>query len=306
MSKVVIVKMPELVSSIKIAKAEYESLLLTGLMELTGSDSAIDALKKIVPRGKVGLKANCLTGRFNATSTALVETLGDLLVNAGFKDNEIIVWDRSSAELKRAGYTLNASVFGRRCFGTDASDAGYSSDFYSSGKANSLVSRILTDMVDSNINMPVLKDHSIAGLSGAMKNMFGAINNPNKYHGDNCNPYAADVSNLEPIKKKNGLIIMDATRVQYHAGPGYNAQYLYNYNGILLATDPVAIDRVGVEIVEHCRQENKMKSLADDKRPAKDIQTAEKIGLGTANLDAIDLKVIEIKNNGTISTGSLF
>jgi len=258
MSKVVVVKFADRSQTWRFRLHEYVSLLDPGLKLLAGTNSSAKALSLLIPMGKVGIKTNCLTGKLNATSNLLVEVMCELLEDAKFEQNDIIIWERSSSELVRAGFQINASSFGRRCFGTDTNDIGYSSEFYSSGKANSLVSKIMTDLIDWNINLPVLKDHSIAGLSGAMKNMFGAINNPNKYHGNNCDPYTADVSNLKPIRAKNKLIVMDASKVQYQAGPGYNAQYIHNYNGMLMSTDPVAIDRIGLEIVEHCRKLNKL------------------------------------------------
>ena len=66
--------------------------------------------------------------------------------------------------------------------------------------------------------------------------MYGAINNPNKYHADNCDPYCAHVNSLEPIKSKNRLTMIDAVRVQYNGGPGYVEDYLTYYGGSLSAT----------------------------------------------------------------------
>jgi len=61
------------------------------------------------------------------------------------------------------------------------------------GSAASLVCNTLSRVCDTVINLPTLKDHGIAGMTMAMKNMFGAIHNPNKYHQNTGNPYVADV-----------------------------------------------------------------------------------------------------------------
>ena len=53
--------------------------------------------------------------------------------------------------------------------------------------------------------MPLLKDHDGAGVSIALKNMYGVIHNPNKYHPNGCNPYVADVNMLPDIRTKMRL-----------------------------------------------------------------------------------------------------
>lgn len=273
-------------------------MLNAGLAEITGESAASSAVKKILIGKVIGMKVNCLTGKFNSTPIALVDAVTEILKDSGWDDNNIVIWERSNRELKNAGYELNISSFGRRCIGTDANGVGYGGDFYSYGKVSSLVTRALTDIINCNINMPILKDHSIAGLSASLKNMYGAIHNPNKFHGDSCNPFAADISNLTPLKNKNKLTIIDAAAVQYHAGPGFNGRYLASFGGIIISTDPVAADRIGLEIVEHLRKINNLPSLKESGRPADYLFSAEKTGLGTAERDNIDLKVFSIDGDG--------
>ncbi len=306
MSKVAVIKYVKRKKEAIFSAQNYAEMLDAGLKEITGESTVSSAVKKILAGRVIGMKPNCLTGKFNSTPLALADAVTEILKNSGWEENNIIIWERSNRELKNAGYELNISSFGRRCFGTDSNGVGYGRDFYSYGKVSSLISRTLTDIVDCNINLPVLKDHSIAGLSASLKNMYGAIHNPNKYHGDACNPFAADVSNLAPLKKKNKLTVIDAAEVQYHAGPGYNSRYRVQFGGILISIDPVAADRIGLEIVEYYRKTNKMPSLKDAGRPADYLFSAEKTGLGTAEMGNIDLKVLSIDSNGNQTEGGLF
>jgi uncharacterized protein (DUF362 family) len=305
MSKVVVVKHTGRNQAGKLDKSKYRILLESGLKELAGSNNLKAAVRSFLPRGTIGMKANCLTRSLNSTPVALADALSDVLIESGVEENNIIVWDRTNAELEKAGYSLNASSFGRRCFGTDSNGVGYSYDFYSFGKVNSLVTRILTDIVDYNINLALLKDHSIAGLSGGLKNMYGAVNNPNKYHIPNCNPYAAHVSNLRPIREKNRITIVDAVRIQYHAGPGFDSRYIEYYYGIILSSDPVAADRVALEILEHFRLANKLPPLKEAGRPVKYLKTAEEIRLGVADINKIDLTVLHVDDKGAVHAGKL-
>jgi len=284
---------------------QYRRLLEPALDILAGEEGG-NYLKSRFTGGAVGMKANCLAA-YNPTLLPLVDALSDLLKKkAGFNDNDLIVWERTSRELERAGFKLNASAFGRRCLGTDANGVGYDdSQFHSAGKVSSLVSRILTTMVDHSINLGVLKHHSIAGMSAGMKNMYGAINNPNKYHGNNCSPFAADVNNLEPIRQKHRLTIIDAVRVQYDKGPGFDSKSLGYYNGLVISEDPVAADRVSLEIIEHLRQKNGRMLLTGLGRGVKYLAAAEEIGLGVATLDKIDLQVIVVDANGKVTKGEL-
>jgi uncharacterized protein (DUF362 family) len=304
MSRVVVVKYNGGDSSL--GEEEYRQLLSSGLGALTGEPTPKTAIQSLLHLGAVGMKLSCITRKQNSTPVSLVDALSKLLVDAGFHDNDIILWERSNRELSAAGYTLNASSFGRRCLGTDTNGVGYGREFYEYGEVNSLVSRVMTEMVSSNINMPILKDHSIAGLSAGMKNMYGAINNPNKYHPNGCDPYCAHVSNLEPIRTKNKLVIMDAMNVQYHGGPGFVPQFIHRYGALIFAVDPVAGDRVGLEILERIRALKNVKTLEQDGRGVKYLASAEKTGLGIADLKRIELKVIQIDRSGNESAGELF
>ena len=53
----------------------------------------------------VGIKVNCLAGPKLSPRVELVEALVDLIATAGVDRGRIIVFERTSRELKRAGYT---------------------------------------------------------------------------------------------------------------------------------------------------------------------------------------------------------
>jgi len=306
MSKVVVVKYRPHRSVPVAGLPGYRVMLTAGLQALSGEDQIRAAVRHYLPAGVVGIKVNCLARRLNSTPVPLVTALGEILQEAGWKDNDLVVWERTSRELAEAGFTLNVSGRGVRCLGTDANGVGYSRSFFSHGEVNSLVSRVLTDLVDGNINLPLLKDHSIAGLSAGLKNMYGAIHNPNKFHDNNCDPFCAHVNSLEPIRRKNRLIILDAVRVQYDGGPGYMPRYMTDFGGLVISDDPVAADRIGLEILRRLRADHGRLPLEKVGRQVKYLETAQKIGLGVADLDAIDLKVRLVNDEGQSLAGELF
>lgn len=305
MSRVVVVRFSGASNNGRLDEEAYHAMLAAGMKSLAGKRDTQEAVRSFLPDGVIGMKTNCIARKLNSTPVALVGALSQILVDSGVDDNNILVWERTNRELKQAGYELNASSFGRRCFGTDTEQAGYGRTFYTSGDVSSLVSRILTDMVRYNINVSVLKDHSMAGLSAGMKNMYGAINNPNKYHDNGCDPYVAHVNALDPIKDKNRLSVIDAVRVQYNGGPGYIGSYVDYYGGVILSDDPVAADSIALDILEHLRQKNSQPPLAAVKREVKYLRSAQEIGLGVTDRSGIDVKVLTVDRNGSYRTGEL-
>ncbi len=267
-------------------------MLGSAVQRLTGKTSAAEAWGSIFsPKDTVGIKVNCLG---LPTSPAVVKAIVNGLLEASVPAERIIIWDRFDVELAAAGHKLNRGGNGARCYGTDASTygSGYEREIESSGSIGSCFSRIVARECTALISASVLKDHNLAGISGALKNFFGAIHNPNKYHEHNCDPYVADVVAHRHIGPKLRLAVCDVTRGQYHAGPARHPAYAWKFGGLLVSRDAVAADRVGCDLLERERRAHNLDSLAAEKRPAKHILTAATRGLGIADLERIE--VIEL------------
>jgi uncharacterized protein (DUF362 family) len=261
-----------------------------GLEKLSGLNDSIRFLNSLFGSAKsIGMKVNLLGGHGASTHVEIAVLLSRLLADAGIKPNKHIIWDRSADELAANGYTIKMSGEGPLCFGTDSKGIGYSDELVSKGKIGGLLSKLLTEYCDTIINMPVLKDHGMAGITCAMKNYYGAIHNPNKYHGNACDPYIADLNSLEQIRSKEKLIIVDALKVQFHGGPSYHQRWSSNYGALLFGTDPVAIDTIGYEIIERMRKEAGIEAIKGSKREPKYLNTAASYGIGNTERSRIDL-----------------
>ncbi|HEY1254502.1 MAG TPA: DUF362 domain-containing protein [Terracidiphilus sp.] len=268
-------------------------LLDRAMLALFNRDTVIDAWKKIVRAGeRVSLKVNTLGGRGISTNVQLVEAVCERLQQAGIKASDIIVWDRDSAELERAGFHLSIGGERVQCYGTDR--VGYEDELSAYGSVGSRLSKILTERTGVLINLPVLKDHDGAGVTIALKNLYGAIHNPNKYHPNGCNPYVADLNMLPEIRSRMRLTICDATTAMYEGGPGYKPEYSWNCNALLVATDPVALDHTGWQMIERKRADKGFKTLEAEQRSPSYIITAADNEHRLGNIDPKNISIVEV------------
>jgi len=268
-----------------------------GLCRLTSESSPEDALRHFFSsRDKVGLKVNCLAGRMASTHPELALLMVRLLKRIGVKAKNIIIWDRSSDELKEVGFPLNLKGEDFFCLGTDTKGMGYSYQLIDHKSIGSLLSRVVDEFTNVQLNLPVLKDHSLSGVTCSLKNFFGAIHNPNKYHDNGCDPYIADLNTTPQIRRQHKLVVCDALRVQYNGGPSYHPQWAENFGGIILGDDPVAVDFVGYRIIDRIRRKHNLPTLEKAGRKPKHIFTAAdpEHKLGKANPEDIDLAEIVI------------
>ena len=251
-----------------------KQMLDVAVPEALGVASADIAWKKLFkPNDTIGIKVNCIAARVSS-HPQLAYAIADSLIFAGIPADQIIIWDREDRELESAGYTLNMDGPGIKCYGTKPR-VGYGEDLVVTGSLGSRFSRIITRQCTAAVNVPVLKDHNIAGLSLSLKNYFGAIENPNKFHRTNCDPYVADLNMYPPIREKNKLIICDAITALYEGGPtDCRPQYMWNYNGLIIGTDPVAVDQIGLMLLEEKRASEGLPPLAAVGRHPKYIYTA--------------------------------
>jgi uncharacterized protein (DUF362 family) len=287
--RVIVARDEALVAGEPAGQRELLTKVLNAAMQrLTGAADAPAAWRKLFkPADRVGIKVNTAG---LSTQPAVVEAIVTGLRLADVPAENIIVWDRFDTELGRAGFTISKSGAGVRCRGTDAASygSGYLTEIEQSGAIGSAFSRIVAEQVDALISVPVLKDHNSAGVSLGMKNFYGAIHNPNKYHDHNCDPYIVDVISHRHIRPKWRLTVCDGLRAQFHAGPGRNPAYAWSFGGLILGTDFVATDAVAASVIEAQRRQKGLKSLEDDGRPPRHIATAAARGLGVADLSRIE------------------
>jgi hypothetical protein len=128
------------------------------------------------------------------------------------------------------------------------------------------LSVIATRMVNKIITIPVLKDHRSAGVTAALKNLsHGFSNNVARSHIDNiyhidhtvsgpnqCNTFIPTAAGQAALRQKATLHILDGLIGVYEGGPGaWNKTWAtWPYKALFFATDPVAMDHVGWDIID--------------------------------------------------------
>jgi uncharacterized protein (DUF362 family) len=269
------------------------AMLEAGLVALSGEGSPFKALARYFKAtDRVGLKINGLAGRNAATHVELVDAISDLLTGSGIEGRQQVVFDRFSRDLTSARIADRSRRGGYRAVGND--EAGHEDEPVQMPSSASRLARVLTRQVDGVLNLPVLKQHMLAGMTGALKNNFGCIHNPNKMHIDNCDPYVAEVNAVPAIRDRQRLVIMDALRPVVDNGPSYQPGMAVPAHALLFATDLVAVDTVALEILERLRAKRDLPPLAKVGLTPTYLASAARLGLGIDDRAGIDVVEIEV------------
>lgn len=140
------------------------------------------------------------------------------------------------------------------------------------------------------INVRPMRTHAWSGVGSLIKNYIMFVDKPSAYHDDSCADLAS-IWKLEHVKDKTRLNILVMLTPLFHGvGPHhFNKQFIWQYNGLIAGFDPVAVDSVGLRII----QAKRTAYFGEDtplNPPAKHIPLADsRHGLGTADPEKIDL-----------------
>jgi hypothetical protein len=139
------------------------------------------------------------------------------------------------------------------------------------------------------INARPLRAHDWSGIGGCLKNYI-TFDNPPEWHDDVC----ADLGglwNLPICAGKTRLNILVLLTPFFHSiGPHrYDPEAVWEYKGMMVSTDPVALDALGVKLLDEMR--NRFYE-----RPPRGVVSSKHVGyadtrhgIGIANLDEIEL-----------------
>jgi len=297
-----------------------DRMIAEGMLALTGEKSLKRAWRHFVKPGEViGLKLNPVAGKPLSTSHEVVRSVIGQLTDAGIRERHIVLWDRREFQLHETGFTPEAYP-GIKVTGTEQKDKDgsyYDSDGKLYGEkmidtdwyyhANtemkydeytlpfminegeySYFSKIVTKELQKIINLPILKNAG-ANVTLCLKNLaFGCISNTSRLHARLWNNTVAEVPAFPPIRDKVVLNIVDGIKGCYNGGPGANPQFFTYYKDILIGTDPVAVDRIGYDIVIKKRIEMGIQK-EDTGSGIATLKMAKEMGLGEYENDKMEV-----------------
>jgi uncharacterized protein (DUF362 family) len=252
------------------------ALLDKAILAATGRHNAVEAWRfigypHIYKNRVIGLKVNGAGGRALATHGALVMAICERLQQAGVSPGNIVIWDRNAHDLEACGLKINTDHNRVRCLASDT--FGYEDHEDSWGTVRVRLSKILTRECALNLNIPILQDHSRAGVSFAMMNLCGGAEHAEQFD-SKPNPAVADFSCIPALREKTSITIGDALSSLYDGGPAVHHDRISRPNAIIVGDDRVATDYAAWHMLDRQRQSAGLPTLAAAGRTPKYIHTA--------------------------------
>jgi hypothetical protein len=153
----------------------------------------------------------------------------------------------------------------------------------------SCFSEIVTKDITKLVNIAVLKHNEDSGVTWATKNIaLGVTTNKVRFHIDYCTRAIPGILSHPSLKDKMVLHIGEAARISTVSVAG--AQMAYD-SRIFFSRDPVAMDRIGLDILEAKRKE---RGLDPIRNISTHVAACARKGLGTDDLAKIDLRELKI------------
>jgi len=283
----------------------------------TGQPDVAKAWASLVsPNDKIGIKISAAGGELFTTHHDVVNAIVDGLAAAGHSRESIIVWDRSVAGIKEAGYsskadgyqvraiaprdgydtkaTLSAPLLGRLVWG----DLEYKGDLgkmpllseSENTSSTSHFARILSSEVTKIINVPVMSNSTTNGIAGCLYNVtIPNIDNWRRFaqgSGFGADSVAEIYSN-PLIAKKVVFNLMDGLLALYGGGPESQPNYAVHYATLYASKDPVAVDTLALKRLDEWRARANFAPIG---KLGDYVQYASEIGLGNSQRDRIEIR----------------
>jgi len=313
----------------RVSQSIVRQMIEQGMRELTGEKDARLAWSKFIqPLDTVGIKINPSGAPVCCSSPEIVREIIAGVRSVGVPARNIFVYDRYAYEMDIGSYQalvpIGVRVTGIQEHKLDVS--GYDpnvfceANFFGEWETRSYMASIVSSGLSKIINVPTMKDHSAAGITGCLKNVgYGTFNNVDRSHRrpfSFTDPLIGIMCSVEPLRSKAVLHIMDGTRMVWHGGPlTQNPKFIFPAGLIMLGTDPVAMDTIELEKIEAKRSKEGVpsvwsrdpNSLTNDGgafyqdasknlfyRQPHHIAAAGKLGLGISDRKQIELQAIRI------------
>ncbi len=140
------------------------------------------------------------------------------------------------------------------------------------------------------VNVRPVRTHHWAGVGTCLKNYIQFVPNPSGYHDEGCSPLGK-IWTYPIVKGKTRLNILCALTPQFY-GRGANffdRRYVWPYKGLIVGTDPVAVDTIGAHLLQAKRIAFFGEDRALDVSPVHIVVADKTYHLGVSDRNRIQL-----------------
>ena len=140
------------------------------------------------------------------------------------------------------------------------------------------------------INVRPLRTHHWSGVGTCLKNYIMFVPDPDSYHDEGCSPLGK-IWQSPLVKGKTRLNILCAFTPQFY-GRGahyFDKRYVWPYKGLIVGTDPVAVDAMGAHLLQVKRVAFFGEERDLDAPPVHIMAADKKYKLGVSELNKIQL-----------------
>ena len=264
-----------------------QAMVRRGMTELTQAPSWQDAWRSMFEKGDVvGIKVSPVGGPNLSSDASVLHAIIEGLNQAGVPNKDVVVFNRYREEAVIAGIDkwcppgVRFDAASPRYAEYQLDMRGYDENHFMEMALikpkdsptdphvrRSYIAKIVTQQVNKIINLPVLKHHQSAGVTITLKNMsHGFSNNVNRSHItptlNACGVFIPSVVSLPIIRQRVVLHIVDAVKASYHGGPPGKPRFMWEPKTMFFGTDPVALDKTGLRVIDAKRKEVGMASVA--------------------------------------------
>jgi uncharacterized protein (DUF362 family) len=264
-----------------------KEMMTRGMLGLTGASNLRQAWSKFIDKDDVvGIKVNCVGRPYVVSSPEVVAEVVRNVTALGVPLERIHIYERFEDQMQEAGYPravpAGVQYFGaEKARGTNLSydPAMYVEvDFFGEEDTRSNIIRLVSRDLTKIINIPNIKDHGAAGVTGCLKNIaYGSFSNVARSHRGsvtNTRTFIGTLAASEPVRSRTVLQIMDGLKGVWHGGPfAATKEYRFLPKQMMFGTDPVAIDRLALDVVDNYRKSKGAISVWD--RDPKYLRTKE-------------------------------
>ncbi len=254
-------------------------MMARGMCELTGAPTPVDAWRRFFePTDVVGIKVNCGGHPYVVSAPEIVAECVRQLIAVGVPPTQIYLYERFQNQLDAVDYgprlPADVGIIAAEGSNEHSDNSGYDpetyleADLFGEDDTRSCMMRLVSRRLTKIINVPNMKDHGATGVTGCLKNIaYGSFSNVARTHARGVShtySLVGRLASIEPLRSKTVLQIMDGLRGVWHGGPfAHTPRYVFYPKRILFSTDPVAIDRVLLDIIEEKRRAEGALSIWD-------------------------------------------